>query len=192
MLGIMKRSMNNYMLLSNGNNNHPSSFVGNKVSGILFENKVDHTTYFGHVPQYIHGYVTGEIGSGGILGTTLNIYCESRIHMLPLTPISPYIRSTTFVNEEWNVYFSGKTGQIDDGWKGILYANYAIVQPRAAFNFFNAASWQNKWLDGGASRTWYMAFAGGKWLPGCRPPSVVTASILANCGAAHSGLGGAS
>jgi endo-1,3(4)-beta-glucanase len=55
MLGIMKRSMNNYMLLSTGNTNHPESFVGNKVSGILFENKVDHTTYFGHLPQYIHG-----------------------------------------------------------------------------------------------------------------------------------------
>lgn len=82
--------------------------------------------------------------------------------MLPLTPISPYIRSTTFVNEEWNVYFNGRTGSIDDGWKGILWANYAIIQPKAAFDFFNAANWQDKWLDGGASRTWYMAFAGGK------------------------------
>jgi endo-1,3(4)-beta-glucanase len=82
--------------------------------------------------------------------------------MLPLTPISPYIRSTTFVREEWNLYFNRKTGSIDDGWKGILYANYGIIDPRGAFNFFNAASWQNKWLDGGASRTWYMSFAGGK------------------------------
>ncbi|KAF8249610.1 glycoside hydrolase [Wilcoxina mikolae CBS 423.85] len=138
MLGIMKRSMNNYMLLSTGNTNHPANFVGNKVSGILFENKVEHTTYFGTLPQYIHG-----------------------VHMLPLTPISPYIRSATFVREEWNLYFNRQTGPIDDGWKGILYANYGIIDPRGAFNFFNSASWQNKWLDGGASRTWYMSFAGG-------------------------------
>jgi endo-1,3(4)-beta-glucanase len=55
MLGIMKRSMNNYMLLSSGNTVHPASFIGNKVSGILFENKADHTTYFGDLPQYIQG-----------------------------------------------------------------------------------------------------------------------------------------
>lgn len=77
MLAIMKRSMNNYMLLSNGNSNHPSSFVGNKVSGILFENKVDHATYFGALPQYIQGYVTGKISSDGIPVVVLNIYCES-------------------------------------------------------------------------------------------------------------------
>ncbi|KAA8893496.1 endo-1,3-beta-glucanase Engl1 [Sphaerosporella brunnea] len=137
MLGIMKRSMNNYMLLSTGNTNHPANFVGNKLSGILFENKVDHTTYFGNLPQYIQG-----------------------VHMLPLTAISPYIRSSTFVKQEWDVYFAGKTGNIDDGWKGILYANYAIYNPTSSYNFFNSSSWQNKWLDGGASRLWYMAFAG--------------------------------
>lgn len=137
MLGIMKNSMNEYMLLSSGNANHPSNFVGNKLTGILFENKVDHTTYFGHLPQYIHG-----------------------VHMLPLTAISPYIRSQTFVREEWDLYFRGKTGSIDDGWKGILYANLALIDAKGPFAFFNSSTWKNKWLDGGASRLWYMAFAG--------------------------------
>ncbi|KAI5816307.1 endo-1,3(4)-beta-glucanase [Pyronema omphalodes] len=138
MLGIMKRSMNSYMLLSPGNRNHPEGFVPGMITGILFENKVDRTTYFGNVVQYIHG-----------------------IHMLPLTPISPYVRLNSFVRQEWDLYFKGRTGNIDDGWKGILYANYAMLDPKAAFKFFNDATFQNKWLDGGASRTWYLVFAGG-------------------------------
>ncbi|KAI5845975.1 endo-1,3(4)-beta-glucanase [Tricharina praecox] len=137
MLAIMKNSMNEYMLLSSGNTNHPANFVGNKLSGILFENKVEHTTYFGHLPQYIHG-----------------------VHMLPLTAISPYIRGQTFVTEEWNLYFRGKTGAIDDGWKGILYANLALIDAKGTFAFFNSTGWKAKWLDGGASRSWYMAFSG--------------------------------
>lgn len=55
MLAIMKRSMNEYMLLSQGNENHPEGFVLNRVSGVLFENKVHFTTYFGTKPEYIHG-----------------------------------------------------------------------------------------------------------------------------------------
>lgn len=84
--------------------------------------------------------------------------------MLPLTPISPYVRLNSFVREEWDLYFKGNTGNIDDGWKGVLYANYAMLDPKGAFNFFNAATFQNKWLDGGASRTWYLVFAGGMFL----------------------------
>jgi endo-1,3(4)-beta-glucanase len=81
--------------------------------------------------------------------------------MLPLTPISPYVRLKSFVRQEWDLYFKGKTDNIDDGWKGVLYANYAMLDPEGAFNFFNDATFQNKWLDGGASRTWYLVFAGG-------------------------------
>jgi endo-1,3(4)-beta-glucanase len=105
--------------------------------------------------------------------------------MLPLTAISPYIRSPTFVKEEWDLYFAGKTGNIDDGWKGILYANYALINPTEAFKFFNQSSWQNKWLDGGASRLWYMAFAGGK----CTKHSVILLAMPNICDTA---LGGAS
>ena len=55
MLGIMKNSINEYMLLSAGNKNHPANFVDNKVSGILWENKADHTTYFGNNIEFIQG-----------------------------------------------------------------------------------------------------------------------------------------
>lgn len=35
MLAVMKRSFGNYLLLEDGNGNHPARFVGNKVTGIV-------------------------------------------------------------------------------------------------------------------------------------------------------------
>ena len=85
--------------------------------------------------------------------------------MVPLMPFSSLTRSQNFVTEEWNTYFGdGKVAQaagVEGGWKGILYANLAIINPTAAFNFFNQQNFDPSWLDGGASRTWYLAFAAG-------------------------------
>ncbi len=88
-----------------------------------------------------------------------------RIHMIPLMPFSTLCRSQNFVAEEWNTYFGdGQVAQarsVQGGWKGVLYANLAIINPTAAFNFFNQQNFDASWLDGGASRTWYLAFAAG-------------------------------
>jgi len=97
------------------------------------------------------------------------------IHMIPVSPISPYIRSTSFVREEWRQCFAAierdsavallkgsegdRTG--DDGWKGILWSNWAIVEPTEAWQFFSQRKFPRKWLDGGATRTWYLALAAG-------------------------------
>lgn len=134
----MKRALNAYFLLSNDNKNQPSNFIANKVTGILFENKVDHTTYFGNSIEFIQG-----------------------IHMLPLTPISPYIRSKQFCLEEWQRFFEGRTDAMNSGWKGVLWANAAIFAPYTVFNFFASPTFSASWLDDGASRTWYLAFAAG-------------------------------
>ena len=97
------------------------------------------------------------------------------IHMIPVSPISPYIRSTSFVREEWRQYFaanardgavgsstgSGADRTGDDGWKGILWSNWAIVEPTEAWVFFSQREFPKKWLDGGATRTWYLALAAG-------------------------------
>lgn len=85
--------------------------------------------------------------------------------MLPLLPSSAYIRNPNFVTQEWNEYF-GPNGakpatQVDGGWKGVLYANLALIQPKAAWNFFSSNNFDYSWVDGGASRTWYLAFAAG-------------------------------
>ena len=109
----------------------------------LFENKIDHTTYFGNNTEYIQG-----------------------IHMLPLLPYSSLTRTRRFVSEEWNAYFSfsGSTPaeKVQGGWKGILYANLALVDPRAAWNFFSQGTFDPSWIDGGASRTWYLVWCASK------------------------------
>ncbi|KAF4635855.1 hypothetical protein G7Y89_g2233 [Cudoniella acicularis] len=138
-LAITARSLQNYFLYESSNTVQPANFIGNKVSGILFENKIDHTTYFGTNPEYIQG-----------------------IHMLPLLPSSTLTRTVNFVTQEWNTYFSnGRADAVVGGWKGILYANLAIIDPVTAWNFFTNAAFDPSWLDGGASRTWYMALAAG-------------------------------
>ncbi|KAK9245612.1 endo-1,3(4)-beta-glucanase [Lipomyces tetrasporus] len=138
MLAIMKRAMNAYMLMNNTNTIQPSNFIRNKVTGILYENKADHTTYFGTNIEYIQG-----------------------IHMLPVTPVSSYIRSPTFVKEEWTSLLSSIAPTLTDGWKGILYANLALYDPTSSYKFFTSSSFRNSYLDGGASLTWYLAYAAG-------------------------------
>ena len=55
MLSILARSLHNYFLMDSDNANQPASFINNKVTGILFENKADHATYFGADLSYIQG-----------------------------------------------------------------------------------------------------------------------------------------
>ena len=56
MLAVQKRGFRNYFLLESSNVNQPANFIANKNTGILFENKVDHTTYFGTRAEYIRTY----------------------------------------------------------------------------------------------------------------------------------------
>ena len=80
-------------------------------------------------------------------------------------PFSTYTRSSDFVTQEWNTYFADDAvdpaGKVVGGWKGILYSNLAIINPTASWNFFNQANFDPSWLDGGATRAWYMALAAG-------------------------------
>lgn len=69
---------------------------------------------------------------------------------LPLIPSA--------VKEEWETYFSG--GRVDKaggGWRGLIYANLALIDVKAAFAFFAQRDFDPGLLDGGASRTWYLA-----------------------------------
>ncbi|KAF2460544.1 putative endo-1,3-beta-glucanase [Lineolata rhizophorae] len=137
MLGIQASVFQTYFLMTSDNTTQPPEFIDNKVTGILFENKVDHTTYFGANIEYIQG-----------------------IHMIPLGPASPFIRTEKFVTEEWERYFdNGRADEVEGGWRGILECNHAIIDPRAAYKFFSQPNFDKSKLDGGASQTWYLAFA---------------------------------
>ncbi|KAI0133675.1 glycoside hydrolase family 81 protein [Xylariales sp. AK1849] len=140
MLSIITRSLSHYYLYTSDNNVQPSNFIGNRVAGILFENKCDHTTYFGTNIEYIQG-----------------------IHMMPLLPSTKLTRPAKFVNEEWATYFDkGRADQIGGGWKGIIFGNVATVDNSTAWNFFTANNFDPSWLDGGVSLTWYQAYTAGK------------------------------
>ncbi|CAM1501907.1 Fc.00g038910.m01.CDS01 [Cosmosporella sp. VM-42] len=139
MLAVQARSLQSYYLYQSDNTIQPSEFIGNKVAGILFENKIDHTTYFSADIEAIQG-----------------------IHMIPILAPSTYIRTKKLVQEEWDAFFSnGRVDKINNGWKGILYANYATINPKAAWAFFSQKNFDSAWIDGGASLTWYLAYAAG-------------------------------
>jgi endo-1,3(4)-beta-glucanase len=136
-LAVTTRAIQKYYLYESNNTTVPAKIIGNKVAGILFENKIDHTTYFGANIEYIQG-----------------------IHMLPLLPFTTLTRTKNLVTEEWNAFFSnGRVDSIPGGWRGILYANLAIIDPKAAWQFFSQPNFDMSLLDGGASLTWYLVFA---------------------------------
>lgn len=140
-LGIMKNSLNRYFLFLSNNKDMPSQIVPNKVSGILYENKIDYATFFG----------SGKIGSEYIHG----------IHMLPITPISSYIRGQDFVEEEWLLKLASIVDEIPDGWRGLLKLNQGLFDPEAAWEWFARPAWDPNLIDGGMSRTWSLAYLAG-------------------------------
>lgn len=139
-LATIARSLQAYYLYEKTNLVQPKQFIGNKVAGILFENKVDHTTFFDP-----------------------SIEAIQVIHMIPILPPTAFVRVAKFVAEEWEAFFSrGRVDEIGNAWKGIIYANYATVDAKKAWDFFSARSFDPQWLDGGASLTWFLAYAAGE------------------------------
>lgn len=136
-LGILNTSINSYFLYANSNDIMPPAFIPNKVSGILFENKIDHTTYFGAELQYIQ-----------------------MIHAIPITPASSFVRHSTFVQEEWTEKLLSIADGVNDGWKGIMLLNVALFDPRTSYEFFHSSSFTPAYLDPGQSLTWSLAYAG--------------------------------
>lgn len=117
----------------------PGQFIGNKVAGILFENKADHTTFFSPDTEAIQG-----------------------IHMIPILPPTPLVRSPSFVREEWETFFSGgRAARLRNGWASIILGSYATVDPAAAWDFFTSSDFDAQRLDGGVSLTWLQAYSAG-------------------------------
>lgn len=70
--------------------------------------------------------------------------------MLPISPISPYIRKTTFVQQEWDTFFADSWTTAP--WRGVLKANQAIIDPQTSYDYFYADDFDMSILDGG---TWF-------------------------------------
>jgi endo-1,3(4)-beta-glucanase len=170
MLAIQARTFNTYFYISNANNSiHPPLFR-HKVAGILSENKVDYTSLYPPFPLNATNPSTAYFGSAPAL--------IHGIHMVPIAPPTAYLRPRTFVKEEWDAMFDNGRANVDGkklstvslsillipigGWRGILYANLASIDARASYTFFRDGIngfWDERWIDGGASRTWYLVWA---------------------------------
>ncbi|CAE6996173.1 Glycoside hydrolase family 81 protein [Pyrenophora teres f. teres] len=150
-LSLQSRTFPTYIALTATNPIHPPRYLSNKICGVLFENKVDyastyarHSTfcecsYFSLSPSLIHG-----------------------IHMAPLTPAALLLRPRQWVREEWDAFFSEGRCNVEGGWRSILYANLAIIDPKASYAFFRDGIdgfWDERWIDGGTSRTWCLVWA---------------------------------
>jgi len=109
MLAASIRSINTYFLMDSNNKAHPPSFIGNKVTGIFFENKAHYTTWFSPRVECIHG-----------------------IQMIPMLSVSEDVRSLLFVQEEWEL-LKDLAPTISDGWASILYTNYVCAFPSCPF-----------------------------------------------------------
>ncbi|KFH72209.1 hypothetical protein MVEG_02500 [Podila verticillata NRRL 6337] len=133
MLTVARRSIQAYFLMEADNKNQPASFVKNHVTGILFENKVDHTTYF-----------------------SPRIECIQGIQMIPATPALPMIRRKEFVQQEWDDLLRARVDQIEDGWRSILMMNYATLDKDAAWQYFTSN--KNVPLDDGMTKTWALFY----------------------------------
>jgi endo-1,3(4)-beta-glucanase len=140
MLAIQARSLDNYYLYRDSNEVQPREYIGNRAAGIMFENKIDHVTYFGNNIEYVQG-----------------------INMIPIMPFSTTTRRRDFVQTEWDQFFAKNISSFQSGWRGILMANQALINPDASYAFFSNSSgdYTDQMLDGGASRTWYLAYAAG-------------------------------
>ncbi|EGV66078.1 glycoside hydrolase [Yamadazyma tenuis ATCC 10573] len=141
MLSVMNRAMNKYFYYSDDNDVAPSEMVPNKVTGILYDNKIAFTTFFGdgdEYPQYVHG-----------------------IHMLPMDAGAASIRGEEYVKQEWEETIASFVDSLTDGWAGILRLNQALFDPESSYKFFSSDDFSSTYLDNGQSRTWSLAFSGG-------------------------------
>ncbi|CAN0416063.1 unnamed protein product, partial [Ascophyllum nodosum] len=131
---IVSRAINSYFLLKDTNVNHPVDFVRNKaryVTGILFESKVDYTTWFGDNLEYIHG-----------------------IQNIPVTAITEFVREPEFVREEWEKRLESIVESANGVWGTVLYMSYAVIQKHFAFEEMLSSG-----VDSGLRRSWALYWA---------------------------------
>ncbi|TYZ59914.1 hypothetical protein PybrP1_006897 [[Pythium] brassicae (nom. inval.)] len=135
MTRVNARAIKTYFLMENSNTVHPGNFRPNKATGIFFDNKVDYATWFSAEKYCIHG-----------------------IQMLPVSAVTPFVRSRTFVKEEWEQVLRNeaivKNEDTGNAWLSLLYTNYAAVDKESAMRVL-----QKTKMDDGLTRSWaiYMA-----------------------------------
>lgn len=159
MLATELRSTWKYWQINEGEGIYPEPFASNKVVGILWGTKVDHSTFFGANLEFIHG-----------------------IQMLPFTPITEELLRAEWIEEEYPVIQPATLSpNIGDGWKGFIYMAHAVIDPVAAWD---EAETLNYYDDGNtkANTLYWLATrpgaeningGGGTVTEGCTNPDAV-------------------
>ncbi|TYZ65885.1 hypothetical protein PybrP1_008933, partial [[Pythium] brassicae (nom. inval.)] len=135
MLKLDVRAVKTYFLMTTANVAQPAQILPNKVTGIMFDNKIDYATWFSAEKYAIHG-----------------------IQMIPISPVTEFVRSRQFVDEEWSTVLSREpiivNNDLANAWSSLLYANYATVNKDVAMSKLQTAT-----MDDGLTRSWalYMA-----------------------------------
>jgi endo-1,3(4)-beta-glucanase len=110
----------------------------------MYENKIDHATYFGPEPVFVHG-----------------------IQMIPILPTTGYIRSPKFVREEFERWFAtGRAAEKGPSWHALVMADLAVGNATASWKHFSDEKFNLKSLDTNEATTlswylWYAAALGG-------------------------------
>jgi len=136
MMKVEKRSLGMYLLMEDSNVVHPE-IVPNKVVGLFLENKVSYTTWFGDEREYIHG-----------------------IQMIPISPILEFLRTETFVREEYEAIIqnldiiSDPDNHRGDPWQSLLFADSAVISKEVSMFQLSQST-----MDDGLSQAWALYFA---------------------------------
>lgn len=165
MLATELRSTWKYWQINSGEGIYPEPFASNKVVGILWGTKVDHSTFFGANLEFIHG-----------------------IQMLPFTPITEELLRAEWIEEEYPVVQPVADGpEISEGWKGFLYMAHAVIDPNTAWSEGQSLTG----YDDGNTKTntlYWLATrpgldgsggGGGDPVPGCTDPEAENFSLTA-------------
>lgn len=104
------RSTQKYWHIKKGSTIYEEPFASNKIVGVLWSNKVDYSTFFCAAPECIHG-----------------------IQMLPFTPITEELLERDWVAEEYPVVSAALSPTSEQGWRGFIAMDQAIIDPAAAW-----------------------------------------------------------
>lgn len=130
MLSFDVASLNEYFLMKRDNVNYDPSFAKNHVTGIFFANKIEYSTWFGRLYEYIHG-----------------------VQMLPLSPALLLTRTPEFCEEEWTDVLSKLPNRLDDRWTSLLLTgSLGIFNPEAAME--KLLQMRREAMDDGLTKAW--------------------------------------
>ncbi|KAL3664655.1 hypothetical protein V7S43_010404 [Phytophthora oleae] len=130
MLRLNARAICTYFLMTSDNTIHPKEFVPNHVTGIFFDNKAAYATWFSAEKYAIHG-----------------------IQMIPVSPINAMVRTTKFIQQEWDDILSKEAivteANTTNAWLSLLLVNQAVVDQADALPKLKQAT-----MDDGLTRSW--------------------------------------